>query len=557
MSERRRSGLGRGLGALIPSSASVAGDEETVTPSESTLAAADRVSKAASDKNKAAATQKKQASATSSRKTPVSSSGAHSGASGSDSSKKSGNSTKAAQKESKKAAGRVADSSSSAKGSQGDSGKLESSPAEAHHSTSDVSRETRRRTPRSKAGRPVDFFFTPGRTEEEPAPSEEVSSSGINLDRLRGSKQKPTARKKSLRGPAGQASHGEATAESAAAAAVGSGEGPESVENEPQGGKPGRNRVDGKKAAESPSEGVAEHPSPSSSREPAQEPSKMDSPDADAANSLMPVPGTTFAEIPVASIRPNSKQPRSNFDEEEMDELIHSIREIGILQPVVVRPDESGVADYELVMGERRWRATQQAGLERIPGIIRQTTDDNLLRDALLENLHRSQLNPLEEAAAYQQLLNEFGCTQEELSQRIGRSRPQISNTIRLMKLPPIVQLKVAAGTISAGHARALLGMRDPSQVVELAQRIVNEGLSVRATEELVSQQDALRQPDANKKQKRETPRHERLDYLANSLSDRLDTNVKITLGARKGKVQIDFASVEDLNRIMDLISHE
>ncbi|MFC4806464.1 ParB/RepB/Spo0J family partition protein [Falsarthrobacter nasiphocae] len=270
---------------------------------------------------------------------------------------------------------------------------------------------------------------------------------------------------------------------------------------------------------------------------------------------LVAVPGARFAELSVTSIRPNSKQPRTVFDEEDMDELVHSVREIGVLQPVVVRPDTTGEAEYELVMGERRWRASQAAGLDAIPAIIRDTTDDNLLRDALLENLHRSELNPLEEAAAYQQLMAEFGCTQDELSQRIGRSRPQISNTIRLLKLAPEVQLKVAAGTLSAGHARALLGLKDPSMAAPLADRIIREGLSVRSTEELVSQQDALL-TDEPKKTSRENPRHERLDYLATSLSDRLDTNVKITLGARKGKVQIDFASVEDLNRIMDILGN-
>ncbi len=255
-------------------------------------------------------------------------------------------------------------------------------------------------------------------------------------------------------------------------------------------------------------------------------------------------------------IRPNSKQPRSVFNEEDMDELVHSIREIGILQPIVVRRHPEGGTDYELVMGERRWRAAQAAGLKHIPAILRDTTDDALLRDALLENLHRSQLNPLEEGAAYQQLLEEFGCTQEELSGRIGRSRPQISNTIRLLKLPSAVQLKVASGSLTAGHARALLALKDAGLIVQTAQRIIDEGLSVRSTEELVSQLEDKPKPEP-KKRLTETPRHERLDYLASSLSDRLDTSVKITLGARKGKVQIDFASVEDLNRIMDILSQD
>lgn len=268
---------------------------------------------------------------------------------------------------------------------------------------------------------------------------------------------------------------------------------------------------------------------------------------------LVEVPGAQFAELDVTLIHPNRKQPRSNFDQEHMDELIHSIREIGLLQPIVVRPSrEKDDVPYELVMGERRWRATQAAGLSTIPAIIRDTQDTDLLRDALLENLHRSQLNPLEEAAAYQQLLEEFECTQEVLSDRIGRSRSQISNTIRLMKLPPLVQRRVAAGVLSAGHARALLGLSNNEAIEQLAQRIINEGLSVRATEEAVALSDD--KPRKPVKKARETQRNERLDFLATSLSDRLDTNVKIQLGSRKGKVSIEFASVDDLNRIMQVI---
>lgn len=268
---------------------------------------------------------------------------------------------------------------------------------------------------------------------------------------------------------------------------------------------------------------------------------------------LVEVPGAQFAELDVTLIHPNRKQPRTNFDQEHMDELIHSIREIGLLQPIVVRPSrEKDDAPYELVMGERRWRATQAAGLSTIPAIIRDTQDTDLLRDALLENLHRSQLNPLEEAAAYAQLLEEFNCTQEVLSERIGRSRSQISNTIRLMKLPPLVQRRVAAGVLSAGHARALLGLSSHEAIEQLAQRIINEGLSVRATEEAVALSDD--KPKPKSKKPRETQRNERLDFLATTLSDRLDTNVKIQLGSRKGKVSIEFASVEDLNRIMEVI---
>ena len=203
---------------------------------------------------------------------------------------------------------------------------------------------------------------------------------------------------------------------------------------------------------------------------------------------LVEVPGVRFAEIPVGDIHPNRKQPRSVFDEDDMAELIHSVREIGVLQPIVVRTStEEGGEPYELVMGERRWRAVQAAGLDTIPAIVRDTTDDDLLRDALLENLHRSQLNPLEEAAAYQQLLDDFGSTHEELADRIGRSRPQISNTLRLLKLPPLVQRRVAASVISAGHARALLALPDAAAMERLAQKIVAEGMSVRATEEAVT----------------------------------------------------------------------
>ena len=270
---------------------------------------------------------------------------------------------------------------------------------------------------------------------------------------------------------------------------------------------------------------------------------------------LLAVPGAQFAELPIDSIHANRKQPRTVFDEEDMAELVHSVREIGILQPIVVRPSpEDGDHRYELVMGERRWRAARAAGLRFVPAIIRSTTDDALLRDALLENLHRSSLNPLEEAAAYQQLLEDFGCSQEELAERIGRSRPQISNTLRLMKLPALVQRRVGAGIISAGHARALLGLSDPAEMEKLAQRIVAEGLSVRSTEEAVALSDGLRRP-VKANPPRPGARHERLDYLATSLADRLDTSVKITLGARKGKVSIEFASVDDLNRIMAVIS--
>jgi ParB family transcriptional regulator, chromosome partitioning protein len=276
------------------------------------------------------------------------------------------------------------------------------------------------------------------------------------------------------------------------------------------------------------------------------------------ASDLVPVPGLRFAELPVEQIRPNPRQPRQVFDEEALAELVHSVREIGVLQPVIVRPVPApgdGEARYELVMGERRWRAVLQAGLETIPAIVRDTSDDALLRDALLENLHRAELNPLEEAAAYQQLLDDFGCTHEELAARIGRSRPQISNTLRLLKLPPPVQRRVAAGVLSAGHARALLGLEDTESMERVAGRIVAEGLSVRAVEEIV----ALGDGPAKTSRRRPRPgaHTSELDDLAARLGDRLDTRVTVALGRTKGRLSIDFASVEDLNRIVSLMAPE
>lgn len=270
------------------------------------------------------------------------------------------------------------------------------------------------------------------------------------------------------------------------------------------------------------------------------------------------VDGAEFRSIPVESIQPNPRQPRTEFDEEDMAELVHSVREIGVLQPIVVRPLDQG--RYELVMGERRWRASKAAERETVPAIVRSTKDDDLLRDALLENIHRSQLNPLEEAAAYRQLLDDFSCTQDELSSRIGRSRPQISNTLRLMKLPPAVQRRVAAGVLSSGHARALLGLHDGDQIEHVAGRIVAEGLSVRATEEAVT---VANQGEKKEKVSRETQdpsrtaRQEQLVELSDALIDRLDTQVKITLGAKKGRIAIDFASMDDLYRLMDLIGEQ
>ena len=276
---------------------------------------------------------------------------------------------------------------------------------------------------------------------------------------------------------------------------------------------------------------------------------------------LVPVPGATFAELPVKIIVPNPRQPRQVFDEDDITELAASIKEVGLLQPIVVRrvDDEDGRAEsYELVMGERRLRAAKEAGLETIPAVVRYTEDQDLLRDALLENLHRVQLNPLEEAAAYQQLLEDFNCTHAELSKRIARSRSQISNTLRLMKLPPLVQRRLAAGVLSAGHARALLGLPDVAAMERLAQRIVAEGLSVRATEELVALHDEPPQAQNTRQTRRtagsRTRRSAPLPALSTQLSDVFDTRVKVTRGSKKGRITIEFAGDEDLARIVETL---
>lgn len=279
---------------------------------------------------------------------------------------------------------------------------------------------------------------------------------------------------------------------------------------------------------------------------------------SDAAGAVEPevalnqVPGATLTRLPLEDIMPNRAQPRTEFDEEALEELTHSVREFGVFQPVVVRAIEPTPASgprYELIMGERRFRASGRAGLADIPAIIRSTADEHMLRDALLENLHRAQLNPLEEASAYQQLLSDFGITQEQLAERIGRSRPQISNTIRLLKLPEPVQARVAAGVLSAGHARAILSLDgDPEAMQRLADKIVNEGLSVRAAEAAAGE---LPRPAARKKPKAGGVQAQ-LDEIGDRLGDRFDTRVSVKLGAKKGQIVIDFATVQDLKRILD-----
>jgi len=274
-----------------------------------------------------------------------------------------------------------------------------------------------------------------------------------------------------------------------------------------------------------------------------------------AESGLRQVDGAYFEEVAVGSISPNPRQPRRTFDEEALEELAASITEVGLLQPVVVR--KTGNGQYELVMGERRWRASQRAGLEFIPAIVRETPDTDMLRDALLENLHRQQLDPLEEAAAYQQLLDDFGATHEQLAQKVGRSRPHISNTLRLLNLPPTVQKRVAAGVISAGHARALLSLDSAMAQERLAQRIVAEGLSVRSVEEIV----AIREDEPEKKTRRPAtarPVSASVRYIADRLSNDFETRVKVEVGTKgKGKIIVEFGSMDDLERIVKAMSPE
>lgn len=270
--------------------------------------------------------------------------------------------------------------------------------------------------------------------------------------------------------------------------------------------------------------------------------------DSSGRSMVQPVAGAHFAELPLSSITPNTRQPRQHFDEEALEELASSIGIVGLLQPIVVR--DLGHGKYELIMGERRWRASQRAGLDVIPAIVRDTGDNDMLRDALMENLHRQQLNPLEEAAAYRQLLDDFGATHEQLAGRIGRSRPHITNTLRLLNLPPAVQRRVAAGVLSAGHARALLSLESTEAQEQLAGRIVAEGLSVRAVEEVIAMRDA--EPDRQQtRQVRKKPVAPGLRELADRLSDRYETKVRVDLGRNKGKIVVEFASLEDLERII------
>jgi ParB family chromosome partitioning protein len=271
--------------------------------------------------------------------------------------------------------------------------------------------------------------------------------------------------------------------------------------------------------------------------------------DGTADTGLRPVAGAYFQEIDVTAIEPNPRQPREVFDDDRLEELAESIREVGLLQPIVVR--SVGGGRFELIMGERRWRASKIAGLDEIPAIVRSTHDDEMLREALIENLQREQLNPLEEGAAYRQLLDDFGATHEQLAKKVGRSRSHITNTLRLLNLPPNVQLRVAAGTITAGHARALLAMQDPAAQERLAARIVAELLSVRAVEEIVAIGEASAAPDAPRKPRAKQPVAPGLRHLSERLSDHFETRVKVDLGRKKGRIIVEFSTIDDLERIL------
>lgn len=272
-------------------------------------------------------------------------------------------------------------------------------------------------------------------------------------------------------------------------------------------------------------------------------------PDNTPSADLVPVPGMSFRELDLDAIVPNHNQPRTEFNQADMDELVHSIKEFGVLQPIVVRSHANEKGKFELIMGERRWRASRLAGKTTIPVVVRETANENMLRDALLENLHRSNLNPLEEASAYQQLMSDFGITQDALSAKIGRSRPQISNTIRLLNLPGSVQLKVAGGALSAGQARAILSAKSEERMQHWANKAINENLTVRQLEEQI----AIDTEGAKRKGSvRPGSKTSALDELAQKLGDALDTRAKIKLGKKNGEIKIEFATMGDLFRILD-----
>lgn len=564
MKKTRRGGLGRGLGALIQST----GDAEETTAPASSAAPTEETAQAVSSEDKKEATPRRRttsAAAAASEKPADKAPGKTASSKKSDGPRSSSSSSKSsttkpsrsktpaastASKEKAAASGTTSTSTTSATGAKKSPSTDSSSVSGAEVSGAKKSAASRTSTSRASAGgttaaeksadapkstsgrssRPVDVFFSSDRTptEDDAKGGSATTAADEGATTAVEEQERTDAPSASSRSAAGRKS---------------------SVRR----GRPSMPAVNalGRRAPAEPAE--AEKVSEKSTG--GSVPATTDVTTGANASEAGTVPTdiAVLRELKVTDIHPNPRQPREVFDEDHMDELVTSITEVGILQPIVVR-EVAGPTPYELIMGERRWRATQLAGLDTIPAIVRHTPDEDLLRDALLENLHRSQLNPLEEAAAYQQLMDDFECTQEELSQRIGRSRPQISNTLRLMKLPPLVQRRVANNTLTAGHARALLGLTDPAEMERLAQRIVSEGLSVRATEEAVALAQGVRQAAPATRRRSEPTRHERLDYFATALTSRLDTQVKITLGKRKGKIAIDFASVEDLNRIMELI---
>lgn len=575
MKKTRRGGLGRGLGALIQSTADT---EESTQPSSSRAPAGDGGGKAgepAPAKSDAPRRRTTSAAAAASEKTTDTASSADESTqdatsttkkAGTSAAKPSGktsakdsSSTKKSTTRSSASGTSTAKSTSSSSGAKKTSGAGRAAPAaksggaksgaakdsaakggatKTSTSTSSASKSSdasKKSSSGQQNGRPVDVFFSSDRAGADAAA---VTPKGVSEEAVQEDRAQTSSSTSSARGSGTRKQPTRRTRPSMPAV---------SAPSRRSGAQAAAAEKDAQNRADAPVETTGDTAPATSS------PSSADAPAAAGQDATVSTDIAVLRELKVTDIHPNPRQPREVFDEDHMDELVTSITEVGILQPVVVR-EVDGPTPYELIMGERRWRATQLAGLETIPAIVRHTPDEDLLRDALLENLHRSQLNPLEEAAAYQQLMDDFQCTQEELSLRIGRSRPQISNTLRLMKLPPLVQRRVANNLLTAGHARALLGLTDPAEMERLAQRIVSEGLSVRATEEAVALSQGVRQAAPTSRRRSEPTRHERLDYFATALTSRLDTQVKITLGQRKGKIAIDFASVEDLNRIMELI---
>lgn len=502
----KKRGLGRGIGALIPSSEPAPSEKTEAPEATSAVPAAKPAGKKRAASAEAASS--KPASSTSATDKPASSKRASSKAS-----------------TSKSAASKPAATSSPSK-----------KDSDATPALSDAE------TPRSKhAGtRGVDMFFSSDSSSEDEA-GERRKAADLELadSWARDARSKRRGGKKA-------ASKSEVSRSAAAENPV------EAVA--PDSGAQASDSAPADSAAPVPAaDAPADSPAPVAETDTPAAPAVDAAPAHAAAGAgLVPVPGAEFVEVPIAEIRENPRNPRTVFDDDELDELAYSLREVGVLQPIVVRPitDSADGESFEIVMGERRWRAAKRAGLDAIPAIVRSTTDDDLLRDALLENLHRSQLNPLEEAAAYGQLLEDFNCTQDELADRIGRSRPQISNTLRLLRLPPLVQRRLQSGALSAGHARALLGLDDVQLQEELAQRIVSEGLSVRAVERLIA--NGVESSTATRSVPRRSSYNPRVVSLTSQLSTKLEAPVRIDVGKRKGKVTLEFTNLDDLERIVE-----